>query len=77
MIAAACDPTDGSPTIDLVLAALVVATGMVRGASEAVFAVARTAGWLAHAAEEYRNPLRFRPRGSYTGTPPVPRPSGD
>jgi citrate synthase len=76
LLAAAGDPTGGPPNIDLVLAAFVVATDMVRGASEAIFAVARTAGWLAHAAEEYRNPLRFRPRGSYTGTPPVPRPAG-
>jgi len=77
LVAAAGDPSDGPPNVDLVLAALAVATGMVRGASEAVFAVARSAGWLAHAAEEYRNPLRFRPRASYTGTAPIPRPSRD
>ena len=32
-------------------------------ATEAVFSIARTAGWLAHAIEEYaEEPLRFRPR---------------
>lgn len=75
VIAAAGDPSEGPPTIDLVVPALAVATDMVPGASEAIFAIARTAGWLAHATEEYRNPLRFRPRGSYTGTPPLPRPT--
>jgi citrate synthase len=31
-------------------------------------AVARTAGWIAHALEEYGEPaLRFRPRALYTG----------
>jgi citrate synthase len=56
--------------VDLVLAAFAVANRMARGAGEAIFAVSRTAGWLAHAAEEYRNPFRFRPRASYTG--PLP-----
>jgi citrate synthase len=76
MVAAAGDPGEGPPTIDLVLPALAVATDMIPGASEALFAIARTAGWLAHAGEEYGNPLRFRPRASYTGTPPLPRPTG-
>jgi citrate synthase len=32
-------------------------------AATAIFAIARTAGWLAHAAEEYGEPpLRFRGR---------------
>jgi citrate synthase len=37
-------------------------------AGEALFAVARSAGWLAHACEEYTEaPLRFRPRADYVG----------
>lgn len=33
-----------------------------------IFAVARTAGWIAHAiAEESEPPLRLRPRGRYVG----------
>jgi citrate synthase len=37
-------------------------------AGEAVFAFARTAGWIAHALEEYRSPgLRFRAEGIYAG----------
>ncbi|MCF3965257.1 citrate/2-methylcitrate synthase, partial [Streptomyces fuscigenes] len=60
--------------VDLALAALTVAAGMDPEAGEAVFAVARTAGWIAHAREEYaEQPLRMRPSGRYTGPRP-PRP---
>ena len=39
------------------------AGGMAPDAGEAVFAIARCAGWLAHALEEYGEaPLRFRIR---------------
>jgi citrate synthase len=54
------------PNIDLALGALATAAGMTRGTGEAVFAVARTAGWLAHALEAYETKL-LRPRASYTG----------
>ncbi|MBI2760123.1 MAG: hypothetical protein HYX51_01690 [Chloroflexi bacterium] len=50
------------PNIDFAVAAFTRAAGMVRGAGEAIFAVARTAGWLAHAIEEYQHPTVFRPR---------------
>jgi len=40
---------------------------MIPGAGEAVFAIARTAGWLAHALEEYARATPIRPRGVYTG----------
>jgi len=43
---------------------------MVPGAGEAVFAVARCAGFVAHAMEEYRHRLRFRVRAAYTGPAP-------
>ncbi|HEY0540541.1 MAG TPA: citrate/2-methylcitrate synthase [Actinoallomurus sp.] len=56
--------------VDFALAALVAVTGMIRGAGEAVFAVARTAGWLAHALEEYARESPLRPRAVYTGPPP-------
>jgi citrate synthase len=55
------------PNIDFALAALADATGMIRGAGEAVFAVARSAGWLAHALEEYERKKPIRPRSIYTG----------
>jgi citrate synthase len=46
--------------------------GMIRGAGEAIFATARTAGWLAHALEEYERNIPIRPRGVYIGPPAHP-----
>jgi citrate synthase len=46
--------------------------GMIRGSGEAVFAVARTAGWIAHALEAYAGPGPLRPRAVYTGPPRRP-----
>jgi citrate synthase len=60
------------PNIDFALAALADATGMITGAGEAVFAVARSAGWLAHALEEYQRKKPIRPRSIYTGPPADP-----
>src|SRR5690606_1104473 len=62
---------DALPTVDFALAVLAHATGMGPGAAEVVFAVARTAGWVAHIVEEYAQPRhRFRWRSGYTGPPP-------
>ena len=44
--------------------------GFVPGAAEAIFAVARSAGLIAHALEEYPHRLRFRSRAAYTGPQP-------
>ncbi|MFF4387793.1 MULTISPECIES: citrate synthase [unclassified Streptomyces] len=62
--------------VDLALAVLTVSCGMPAEAGETVFAVARTAGWMAHALEEYQErPLRMRPSGQYHGPrPPQPMP---
>ncbi|GAA3186723.1 citrate synthase [Nonomuraea roseoviolacea] len=56
--------------VDFALAALTAVAGMVPGAGEAIFAVARTAGWLAHAMEEYERGSLLRLRASYTGPSP-------
>lgn len=61
------------PNIDFALAALAAVTEMVPGGGEAVFAVARTAGWIAHALEEYARGTPIRPRGIYTGPPAASR----
>jgi citrate synthase len=53
--------------VDLALAALAHVTTMTRGAAEAIFATARTAGWIAHALEEYDRDTPIRPRAVYTG----------
>ncbi|MEU3794052.1 citrate synthase [Streptomyces fructofermentans] len=62
--------------VDLALAVLTVASGMHGSAGETIFAVARTAGWIAHTLEEYGEaPLRMRPSGQYVGPrPPQPLP---
>ncbi|GAA3480485.1 citrate synthase [Streptomyces yanii] len=62
--------------VDLALAVLSVSSGMSAEAGETVFAVSRTAGWIAHALEEYgERPLRMRPSGQYSGPrPPQPLP---
>jgi citrate synthase len=56
-----------SPNIDFALGVLASVSGMVTGAGGAVFAVARTAGWLGHALEEYARRTPLRPRARYTG----------
>ncbi|MEV4009256.1 citrate synthase [Nonomuraea angiospora] len=55
--------------VDFALATLTAVSGMVSGAGEAIFAVARVAGWLAHAMEEYDRGTLLRLRASYTGPP--------
>jgi citrate synthase len=58
------------PNVDFALAALAHVTAMTRGAAEAIFAIARSAGWIAHALEEYDRNTPIRPRAVYTGPPP-------
>jgi len=55
------------PNIDFAVATMTSSCGMVRGAGEAIFAVARTAGWIAHALEAYESGVLLRPRAAYTG----------
>jgi citrate synthase len=51
------------PNVDFALGALCHVARMPPQAATAIFAVARTAGWIAHAAEEYSEPpVRFRGR---------------
>lgn len=55
------------PNMDLALATLTLATRMAPYAGEAILIVGRTAGWLAHALEEYNEqPVRFRSRSTRT-----------
>ncbi|TWD75304.1 citrate synthase [Kribbella amoyensis] len=58
----------GFPNSDLAVAAMMHAYDFRPDAGEALFALARTIGWTAHALEEYAQPaLRFRALGVYTG----------
>jgi citrate synthase len=58
------------PNIDFAVATLARAAGMPAGSAEAIFAVARTAGWLAHAVEEYGRRTNLRLRAVYSGPMP-------
>jgi citrate synthase len=49
------------PNIDFAVATLARVAGMVPGAGEAVFAVARTAGWTAHASRPAQAAVRYVP----------------
>jgi citrate synthase len=63
VIAAARRRARVEPTIDVALALLAHVARMPGAAGEGIFTIARTAGWLAHALEEYAEaPLRFRAR---------------
>jgi citrate synthase len=55
------------PNVDFALATLSHVAGMIPGAGEAIFAVARSAGWIAHALEEYAKTVPLRPRTVYIG----------
>ena len=72
-VAAAVTRRSGvAPNTDFALAAFTLLSGMSADAGEAIFAVARTAGWIAHALEEYGDrPSRFRPSGHYAGPAPA------
>jgi citrate synthase len=57
------------PNIDFAIATLARVAGMITGAGEAIFAVSRTAGWIAHALEAYDARVLLRPRAVYVGRP--------
>jgi citrate synthase len=58
--------------LDLALAAIAVGARMPRGSGQLIFAIARTAGWIAHIVDEYAQaPLRLRPESHYTGIAPA------
>ncbi len=59
-----------APNVDFALAALADVWDLAPGSTEAIFATARSAGWIAHAIEEYPHRLRFRGRAAYVGPPP-------
>ncbi|MEU6339718.1 citrate synthase [Streptomyces sp. NPDC046977] len=74
VVATASRDTPLHANVDLALAVLSLSCRMPPDAGETVFSVARTAGWIAHALEEYEErPLRMRPSGHYVGPRP-PRP---
>ena len=58
------------PNLDFGLAALVRTYGLPTDAPALLFALGPTAGWIAHALEEYAVGQLIGPRARYTGPPP-------
>jgi citrate synthase len=56
-----------APNVDLALGALARSLRLRPGSGSTIFTLARIAGMLAHALEEYPHRLRFRPRATYVG----------
>jgi citrate synthase len=59
--------TPAEPSVDVAIAAVVAALGVQPPAGSGLFAVARSAGWLAHALEQRAAGYLLRPRARYTG----------
>jgi citrate synthase len=59
-----------APNVDLAVAAMTHVLELPRGTGELLFALARIAGWMAHALEEYERPSPLRLRAVYTGVRP-------
>jgi citrate synthase len=59
------------PSADVGLSALIAALGVQPPAGSGLFALARSAGWLAHVIEQRAAGFLLRPRARYTGVAPV------
>ncbi|HTW51703.1 MAG TPA: citrate synthase family protein [Stellaceae bacterium] len=59
--------TGQAPNVDFALGAAATALGLAPGAALAIFLVARSVGWIAHAIEQYESGVLIRPRARYTG----------
>ena len=59
------------PNIDFALAVLMRTLGLPIGHETALFAIARTAGWIAHAIEQLSSETLMRPRARYVGPAPA------
>jgi citrate synthase len=57
------------PNVEIMAALLLDAVGIPRDAFTLVFAVGRSAGWLAHAMEQQKTGRMIRPTSAYVGPP--------
>jgi len=69
LLAIADATTDAHPSVDLGLAAVVAALGLPPSVMPGLFAIARTAGWIAHGLEQRTAGHLLRPRARYVGIP--------
>jgi len=60
------------PNLDFGLVAVGRTSGLPREAPLLLFAIGRTAGWIAHALEQYASGELIRPRAKYVGPAPEP-----
>jgi citrate synthase len=58
------------PNIDFALAVMMQMLGLPIGHETALFAIARTAGWIAHGIEQLQSGVLIRPRARYVGPAP-------
>lgn len=56
-----------APSLDMGLVAVATAIGLPRGSAAALFAMGRSAGWVAHAMEQRTQGFLVRPRARYIG----------
>jgi citrate synthase len=61
-----------APTLDAGLVVLCHSLALPRGTAATLFALGRTAGWVAHALEQRTAGHVLRPRARYVGVPPIP-----
>lgn len=71
MVASAAKALKRKPNIDLALAVCSLSLRLPAHAAFALFAFGRTAGWIAHAAEQAQSGKLIRPRARYTGLLPT------
>lgn len=71
LIEMAVDLTGQHPSLDVALVAVRRHLRLPRGSAFGLFALGRTAGWIAHALEQRRYDDVIRPRAAYVGPAPV------
>jgi len=71
VVASATKALKRKPNIDLALAVCSLSLRLPPYAAFALFALGRTAGWIAHAAEQSQSKKLIRPRARYTGPLPT------
>jgi citrate synthase len=70
LVALAREQLGQEPTLDFGLAALARALGLPAGSASCLFALGRSAGWIAHALETRADSRLIRPRSRYVGPRP-------
>jgi citrate synthase len=58
------------PNVDVAMAAVCGALELPIGMGPAIFAIGRSAGWIAHVIEQQSTGMLLRPRARFVGAPP-------